>query len=66
MRARELRELEPAELVQRIRNAEDELELLKLKHRSGVGLDKPLILREKRRALARMKGIKAEQEAKNV
>ncbi len=66
MKARELRELEPAELAQRIHSAADELELLKLKHRSGIGLDKPLILREKRRDLARMKTVKAEQEAKNV
>jgi large subunit ribosomal protein L29 len=64
MKARDLKELGAAELDQRIREVSQELSNLRLKHRSGVGIEKPVRLRAMRRDVARMLTVKAQREAK--
>jgi large subunit ribosomal protein L29 len=64
MKARDLRELGAVELDQRIREVSLELEDLRIKHRSGSGVEKPVRLRILRHEVARMKTVKAEREAK--
>jgi len=64
MKARDLRELGAAELDQRIREVTQELNNLRLKHRSGAGIEKPVRMREMRRDVARMLTVKAQREAK--
>jgi len=64
MKARDLRELGAAELDQKIRDVSQELNDLRIKHRSGVSVDKPVRMRTMRHEIARMKTIKAQREAK--
>lgn len=64
MKARDLRELGASELDQKIREASLELNDLRIKHRSGSGVDKPVRMRTMRRQIARMLTVKAEREAK--
>lgn len=64
MKARELRELGAAELDQRIREVSQELSDLRLKHKSGSGIEKPVRMRAMRQEIARMKTVKAQREAK--
>jgi large subunit ribosomal protein L29 len=64
MKARDLRELGAVELDQRIREVSLELEDLRIRHRSGSGIEKPVRLRILRHEVARMKTVKAEREAK--
>ena len=64
MKARDLRELGAAELDQKIREVSQELSDMRIKHRSGSGVEKPVRMRTMRREIARAKTIKAEREAK--
>ncbi|HRR34974.1 MAG TPA: 50S ribosomal protein L29 [Kiritimatiellia bacterium] len=64
MKARDLRELGAVELEQRIREMSQELHDLRIKHKSGSGIEKPVRLRTMRREIARMKTVQAEREAK--
>jgi large subunit ribosomal protein L29 len=64
MKARDLRELGAVELDQKILEASQALDDLRIKHRSGSGIEKPVRLRTLRREVARMKTVKAEREAK--
>lgn len=64
MKARDLRELGAAELDQRIREVSQELSDLRLKHKSGSGIEKPVRMRAMRHDIARMKTVKAQREAK--
>lgn len=64
MKARELKELGASELDQRIREMSQELNDMRIKHKSGGGVDKPVRMRTMRHEIARMKTVKAEREAK--
>ncbi len=64
MKSRELRELGASELDQKIREVSQELSDMRLKHKSGAGVEKPVRMRTLRREIARMKTVKAEREAK--
>lgn len=64
MKARDLRELGLEELEQKIRELSQELNDLRIKHKSGAGIEKPVRMRTMRREIARMKTVKAEREAK--
>lgn len=64
MKARDLRELGLEELDQKIRESSQELNDLRIKHKSGAGIEKPVRMRTMRREIARMKTVKAEREAK--
>lgn len=64
MKVVEMRELGANELKQLIQERSYELADLKIKHKSGTGLEKPLRLRSLRRELARMKTVQAQREAK--
>ncbi len=64
MKARDLRELGATELDQRIREMSQELSDMRIKHRSGAGIEKPVRMRTMRHEIARMKTIKAQREAK--
>ena len=62
MKPRDIRELSDAELAARIRETEQEPVGLRLKHRSGVAVEKAVQMRHMRRDIARMKTIAAERE----
>ena len=64
MKARDLRELGAEELDQRIREVSQELGDMRIKHRSGTGVEKPVRMRTMRHEIARMKTVKAQREAK--
>ena len=64
MKARDLRELGASELDQKIREMSQELNDMRIKHKSGAGVEKPVRMRTMRREIARAKTIKAEREAK--
>ena len=64
MKARDVRELGAAELDQRIREMSQELNDLRIKHKSGAGIEKPVRMRTMRQEIARMKTVKAQREAK--
>ena len=64
MKARDMRELGAAELGQLIRERKQELEELRIKHASSMGIDKAVRLRHLRREIARMLTIQKEREAK--
>lgn len=64
MKARELRELGAAELDQRIREMSQELNDMRIKHKSGAGVEKPVRMRTMRHEIARMQTVKAQREAK--
>jgi len=63
MKAREIRDLKPEELDQRLRDTAQELRGLRLKHRTGEGADKPVRIRTLRRDVARLLTIQAERKA---
>lgn len=64
MKARELKELGAVELEQRIRETAQELVELRIRNKSGAGVEKPVRIRVMRREIARMKTVKSQQEAK--
>ncbi len=64
MKARDLKEMGVVELDQKIQKAAHELSDLRIRHKSGAGIDKPVHIRILRREIARMKTVKAQQEAK--
>ena len=64
MKARELKEMGVVELDQRIREMAQELVDLRIRNKSGAGVEKPVRIRVMRREIARMKTVKAQQEAK--
>lgn len=64
MKARDLRELGAVELDQKIREVSQELNDMRIKHKSGAGVDKPVRMRTMRHEIARMKTVKAQREAK--
>ncbi len=64
MKARDLRELGATELDQRIREKSQELNDLRIKHKSGAGIEKPVRMRLMRHEIARMKTVQAQREAK--
>ena len=64
MKARDVRELGADELAQKLRELSQELNTLRIKHKSGAGIEKPFRMRGMRRDIARMKTIQAEREAK--
>ena len=60
MKATEIRDLNEAEIRQRI--AEEERDLTDLRFRRSVtGLENPIVLRQKRREIARMKTVLSEK-----
>lgn len=62
MKANEIRDLSEAEIEQRI--AEQSKDLTDLRFRRSVaGLENPMVLREKRREIARLKTILAQKRA---
>ncbi len=62
MKPRDIRELSDTELDARVRETQRELAGLRLKHRSGVAVEKAVQMRHMRRDIARMKTIAAERE----
>jgi large subunit ribosomal protein L29 len=64
MKARDLRELGAVELDQKIREVSQELNDMRIKHKSGAGVEKPVRMRTMRHEIARMKTVKAQREAK--
>ena len=64
MKANELRELGAEELEQRIREKAKELADMRLKHKSGTAIDKPVRMRTMRREVARMKTVQTERRTK--
>ena len=63
MKAREFRELGADELAQRVREQSQELRNLRLKHHSGVSVEKPLRIRTLRREMASMLTVQRGREA---
>jgi large subunit ribosomal protein L29 len=62
MKANEIRDLSEAEIRQRI--AEEQRDLTDLRFRRSVtGLENPIVLRDKRREVARLKTILTEKKA---
>ena len=61
MKARELRELGATELDVRIREKVKELADMRLKHKSGVVVEKPVRMRGMRKEIARMKTVQNQQ-----
>jgi large subunit ribosomal protein L29 len=61
MKARELRELGTEELDVRIREKAKELADMRLKHKSGVVVEKPVRMRGMRKEIARMKTVQNQQ-----
>jgi len=61
MKARELRELGTEELDIRIREKAKELADMRLKHKSGVVVEKPVRMRGMRKEIARMKTVQNQQ-----
>ncbi len=64
MKARDLREMGVVELDQRIQEMTREMTDLRIRHKSGAGVDKPVRIRIMRREIARMQTVKAQQESK--
>ena len=64
MKARDLRELGAAELDVKIREMSQELNDMRIRHRSGAGVEKPVRMRLMRHEIARMKTVQAQREAK--
>lgn len=64
MKARDLRELGAAELDVKIREVSQELNDMRIRHRSGAGVEKPVRMRLMRHEIARMKTVQAQREAK--
>ena len=65
MKAKEIRDLAPEEIAQRI--TDDERELSQLQFRQAVaGLENPLIIRSIRRDIARLKTILKQKQAEGA
>ncbi|MDD4101175.1 MAG: 50S ribosomal protein L29 [Kiritimatiellae bacterium] len=64
MKARDLREMGADELGVKMRELSQELNNMRIRHRSGVAVDKPVQMRGMRRDIARMKTVQSEREAK--
>ena len=64
MKARDLRELGAGELAVKLRELSQELNSMRIKHKSGVAVDKPDRMREMRHDIARIKTVQSEREAK--
>jgi ribosomal protein L29 len=64
MKARDLKEMGVVELDQKLQEMTQELTDLRIRHKSGAGAEKPIRIRTLRREIARMKTVKAQQEAK--
>ena len=62
MKAKEVRELSTEEIQQRIRDEERDLDALTFQH-AIAQLEDPMVLRRKRREVARLKTILNEKEA---
>jgi large subunit ribosomal protein L29 len=62
MKAKEVRELSTEEIQQRIRDEERDLDALTFQH-AIAQLEDPMVLRRKRREVARLKTILKEKEA---
>ena len=62
MKAKEVRELSAEEIQQRIRDEERDLDALTFQH-AIAQLEDPLVLRRKRREIARLKTILQEKDA---
>ena len=62
MKAKELRDLNAAELAERIRQEGDQLTQLQFQH-AIAELPNPMLLREKRRLIARLTTVLKEKEA---
>lgn len=62
MKASDIRERSAAEIEQRIADEQRELTDLRFK-RSVAALDSPIVIRDKRRDIARMKTILAQKQA---
>lgn len=62
MKAKEIRELSTEELHERIREEEADLRHLRFQH-AIAQLENPMVLRHKRREIARLKTIIGEREA---
>ena len=61
MKAKEIRELGQDEIEQRVREEEEQLQHLRFQH-SIASLPNPMVLRQKRRELARLKTLLAEKQ----
>jgi large subunit ribosomal protein L29 len=61
MKAKEIRDLNTEELNERIREEQDQLRQLNFQH-AIAHLENPMILRQKRRFIARLKTIVRERE----
>ena len=62
MKPRDIRDLSADELGVKIREMSRDLSSMKLKHRSGVAIERPMQIKHLRRDIARMKTISAERE----
>ena len=62
MKPSEIRDFEPAEIEQRIAENQKEISDLKFK-RAVAGLDNPILLRDLRREVARLKTVLKEKQA---
>ncbi len=60
MKAKEIRDLSTEELVERVRQEEEDLRHLRFQH-AIAQLENPLVLRHKRREIARLKTIIGER-----
>ncbi|MES3630840.1 MAG: 50S ribosomal protein L29 [Longimonas sp.] len=63
MKAKDIRDLSIAEIEARIVEEEDQLERLRFRHSVHGRLENPMILRTKRRFVARLKTILTEKKA---
>lgn len=64
MKARDLRELGPEELAQKLKELSGELADQRIRHKSGATMDKPERLRTMRRDIARIKTVQTQQGVK--
>lgn len=65
MKASEIRDLNAAEIEQRIAEQQKDIEDLRFR-RSVAGLENPIVLREKRREIARLKTILNEKQGQGA
>ena len=62
MKAKEIRDLKVEEIESRIQEETDQIDHLRFQHAIAT-LDNPMVLREKRRLIARLKSILNEKQA---
>ena len=62
MKANEVREMTSEEIAQRIKDEKEQLSHLKFQH-AVAELPNPIVIRQKRRLIARLSGILNEREA---